>query len=134
MTVSKSEIIAITDESDVVFVRQKARAWAVELRFSILDQTKILTAASELGRNTLVHGKGGRAHFEVLDENGRHGLRIKFEDEGPGIADMKLAMMDGYTSSGGLGLGLSGSKRLVNDFEIKSEPGKGTTVTITRWI
>src|SRR4051812_44322910 len=99
MTVTRTETIPIVDENDVVTVRQKARAWAQDLRFGILDQTKLLTAASELARNALVHGGGGRAIFEALEQEGRHGLRIKFEDDGPGIVDVQLAMTDGYTTN-----------------------------------
>jgi serine/threonine-protein kinase RsbT len=98
-----------------------------------VDQTKIVTAASELARNALEHGKGGRCRLEVVRNGARQGLKLEFEDNGPGIPDIELAMKDGYTTGGGLGLGLSGSKRLVNDFEIRSTPGRGTTVIITRW-
>jgi serine/threonine-protein kinase RsbT len=104
-----------------------------QLKFSLVDQTKMITAASELSRNTLVHGKGGAMRWELLDDGVRRGLRLHFEDEGPGIADMKLALTDGWTSGGGMGLGLPGSKRLVHEFEVQSQPGVGTRVTITRW-
>jgi serine/threonine-protein kinase RsbT len=110
------------------FVRR--RKWAAELTFSLVDQTKIVTAASELARNTLIHGGGGTARLESLTEGSRRGLRLTFEDQGPGIVDLELALRDGYTTGTGLGLGLSGSKRLVSEFEIHSRPGE---VTVTRW-
>ena len=113
--------------------RQKVRVLTQQLKFSLVDQTKMITAASELSRNTLVHGKGGDMHWELLDDGVRRGLRLLFEDQGPGISDMKLALTDGWTSGGGMGLGLPGSKRLVNEFELESEPGRGTRVSITKW-
>ncbi len=128
-----SEAIPITSASDIVLVRQKVRQVSVQLKFGLVDQTKIVTAASELARNALEHGKGGNCRIEVVENGIRQGLRLRFEDQGPGIADIEQAMRDGYTTGGGLGLGLSGSKRLVNDFEIQSQPGQGTVVTITRW-
>lgn len=127
------ETIPITSASDIVAVRQRARELSIQLKFTLVDQTKIVTAASELARNALQHGKGGLCRLEVVKNGVRDGLKLAFEDSGPGISDIELAMKDGYTTGGGLGLGLSGSKRLVNDFEIKSSPGQGTTVTITRW-
>jgi len=133
MNVVRTETFPIASESDVVEVRQMARKWAVDLKFGLVDQTKMLTAASELARNTLVYGKGGTVCFECLAEDGRSGLRLKFADEGPGIPDIDLAMTDHYSTGTGLGLGLSGSKRLVNEFEIQSHVGRGTTVTVTRW-
>lgn len=133
MTVASTDSVSIRDETGIVEVRLKTRALSIEARFGIVDQTKMITAASELARNTLVYGKGGQAVFELLDEGGRRGLRIKFEDKGPGIPDVAWALTDGYTSGGGLGLGLSGSKRLVNEFSIETTVGEGTTVTITRW-
>ncbi len=133
MTTLKTETLPIRAETDLVRARQAVRAWAVEIKFSILDQTKMVTAASELGRNTLVYGGGGTMALELLDDFGRKGLRLIFEDRGPGIADLERAMTDGYTTGGGMGLGLSGSKRLVNEFEIDSRVGEGTRVTITRW-
>jgi serine/threonine-protein kinase RsbT len=123
----------IRTESDVVSVRQAVRAWAVELRFSLVDQTKLVTAASELARNTLIHGRGGSVRMETLEEGGRTGIRLVFEDQGPGIEDLKLALTDGYSTGNGLGLGLSGSRRLVNEFEITSKAGEGTTVAVTKW-
>lgn len=133
MPVLKTETMLLQVESDVVKVRHRARALAAELRFSVVDQTKLVTATSELARNAVVHGKGGTAVVEVVDQDGRLGVRLVFEDHGPGIADLAQAMTDGYTSGGGMGLGLGGAKRLVNEFEILSEPGRGTRVTIIRW-
>ena len=125
--------MSIQSSADVVFVRQAVRQFAVELRFSLVDQTKIVTAASELARNTLDYGGGGMVKLEALQEGIRRGLRLTFEDSGPGIPDLDLALKDGYTTGGGLGMGLSGTKRLVNEFNIVSEVGKGTCVTITKW-
>lgn len=133
MTLLVSETLAIEAASDIVRVRQKAREYALQLKLSLVDQTKIITAASELARNALEHGKGGTCSVEIVDGAGRQGLRLIFEDHGPGIPDIEMAMKDGYTTGGGLGLGLSGSKRLVNEFEIQSRVGLGTTITITRW-
>lgn len=118
---------------DVMAVRHEVRAWAVAQGLSLVDQTKIVTAASELARNTLQHGNGGTALLEALQNGTRKGLRLTFEDKGPGIADLTLALRDGYTTAQGLGLGLGGSKRLVNEFDIWSRPGEGTRVTVTRW-
>src|SRR5262249_22231590 len=117
----------------VVRVRQIARQWAVNIGFRLVDQTKIVTAASELARNTLIHGGGGTMQLEMVQQGDRHGLRLTFEDKGPGIPDMALALTDGYTTGSGLGLGLGGSRRLSNEFEIRSAPGQGTRVCITRW-
>jgi len=133
MPVLKSEVVPVDSEPHVVAVRQSVRAWSQELGFSLVDQTKIVTAASELARNTIKHGGGGTLKMELLNEGIRKGLRLTFEDQGPGIPDISLAMKDGYTSGGGLGLGLGGSKRLVNDFQLESQVGQGTKVTITRW-
>lgn len=133
MPVLKTETMVLQLESDVVKVRHRARALAAELRFSVVDQTKLVTATSELARNAIVYGKGGTAVVEVVDQDGRLGVRLVFEDQGPGIADLSQALTDGYTSGGGMGLGLGGAKRLVNEFEILSEPGRGTRVTIVRW-
>ncbi len=129
----KNETLPITSFNEVIRVRQLVRAWATELKFSLVDQTKIVTATSELARNTLEHGGGGQMSAEIVESGLRKGIKLTFQDDGPGISDLELVMKDGYTSSGGMGLGLSGSKRLVNEFEIKSEPGRGTTVTIIRW-
>jgi serine/threonine-protein kinase RsbT len=131
--VLKSDVHPIGSSDDVVRVRQVARQWAAELKFSLVDQTKLVTATSELARNTLEHGKGGTMRVEQVENGLRKGVRLTFEDSGPGIPNIELALRDGYTTGGGLGLGLSGSKRLVNEFEIRSEVGRGTTVTITRW-
>lgn len=133
MVVTKHERVQIQDEDEVVKVRQQARRWAAELGFSLVDQTKMVTAASELARNTVIYGGGGVVDFELLDAGDRRGLRLTFVDTGPGIADVELALRDGYTTGTGLGLGLSGAKRLVNDFHIESRPGAGTRVAITRW-
>jgi len=133
MPVLKAESLQVRSENDVVLVRQAARKWAAELGFSLVDQTKIVTAASELARNTLIHGGGGAARLEALAEGVRKGLRLSFEDQGPGIADLELALKDGYTTGGGLGLGLSGSKRLMSEFEVVSRVGEGTRVTVTKW-
>ena len=133
MAVARHDTIALRSTADVLVVRQLVRQWAVAAGFSLVDQTKIVTAASELGRNTIVHGGGGRLRLEELNSGSRHGLRLVFEDEGPGIADVDQAMTDGFTSGGGLGLGLGGAKRLSNEFDIWSRPGEGTRVAITRW-
>jgi serine/threonine-protein kinase RsbT len=125
--------LPIRQEDDVVRVRQAVRQWAVELGFSLVEQTKIVTAASELARNTLVHGGGGTAQIEALLEGPRRGLRLTFEDKGPGITDVSQALRDGYTSGSGLGLGLGGARRLASEFDIVSVPGQGTRVRITRW-
>jgi serine/threonine-protein kinase RsbT len=125
--------MALASSEDIVQVRQAVRAWAVELGFSLVDQTKMVTAASELARNTVTYGGGGIIELERLENGSRRGLRLTFTDHGPGIADVDLAMQDGYTSGGGLGLGLGGARRLSNEFEIRSKPGEGTVVTIARW-
>jgi serine/threonine-protein kinase RsbT len=131
--VERNEVLEVRTSNDIVRVRQRMREWAVEAGFSLVDQTKIVTAASELARNTLEHGGGGTARVELLVDGGRRGLRLTCEDHGPGIADLQLAIKDGYTSRDGLGLGLGGARRLVNDFAIDSRPGEGTRVTVTRW-
>lgn len=123
----------IQTSEDVVAVRQAVRQRAIELGFNLVDQTKIVTAASELARNTLQYGGGGHVVIEGLEQTGRRGLRLTFEDRGPGIADIDLAMKDGYTTGSGLGLGLSGARRLSSEFHIDSRPGEGTRVSITRW-
>jgi serine/threonine-protein kinase RsbT len=133
MLVPLNENRPIQTSEDVVAVRQSVRQRAVELGFNLVDQTKIVTAASELARNTLQYGGGGTLRIEELTDGARRGLRLIFEDNGPGIANIELAMKDGYTTGSGLGLGLSGAKRLSNEFSIASEPGKGTRVTIVRW-
>jgi serine/threonine-protein kinase RsbT len=123
----------LLSEEHIVASRQMVRALTQQMKFSLVDQTKTITAASELSRNTLVHGGGGQMRWESLELGNRVGLRLHFEDQGPGIADIKLAMSDGWTSGSGMGLGLPGSKRLVNEFEIESAPGQGTRVSITKW-
>ena len=128
-----AETLPLSSSEDVVMVRQAVRHRAVDLGFSLVDQTKIITAASELARNTIQHGGGGRALVEVINDGSRRGLRLTFEDRGPGIPDIALAMRDGYSTQGGLGLGLSGAKRLSNEFAIASSAGEGTRVVITRW-
>jgi serine/threonine-protein kinase RsbT len=133
MVVVQTEALPVRTSSDVVLVRQSVKKWAVELGFSLVNQTKTVTAASELARNTLTHGGGGTVRLEVLSEGSRHGLRLTFEDSGPGIADLGLALTDGYTTGKGLGLGLSGSKRLMSEFEIASRVGRGTRVTVMMW-
>jgi serine/threonine-protein kinase RsbT len=132
MTVVAADVLTIQAEADVVSARQKVRNVAAKLGFTLVDQTKLVTAASELARNTLIHGGGGALHVQTL--NGpRTGLRLVFEDKGPGIPDIGLALRDGFTTGNGLGLGLGGAKRLVNEFEIQSQPGEGTRITLTRW-
>lgn len=125
--------LPLRSEEDIAVSRQKVRALVQQLKFSLVDQTKMITAASELSRNTLVHGGGGAMRWEIVEDGVRRGLRLHFEDEGPGIADLRLALTDGWTSGGGMGLGLPGSKRLVQDFDIRTAPGEGTCVSITRW-
>jgi serine/threonine-protein kinase RsbT len=131
--VLNTETIAVTASADIVTVRHAVRRQAVAIKLSLVDQTKIVTAASELARNMLVYGGGGKVTLEVLQNGVRQGLRAHFVDDGPGIPDINLALRDGYTSGNGMGLGLGGAKRLVNEFDIESAPGKGTRVTITRW-
>jgi serine/threonine-protein kinase RsbT len=133
MAVTRTEKLPVHVSEDIVKVRQAVRAWAVQLGFNLVDQTKIVTAASELARNTVIYGGGGTVELETLARAGRRGLRLTFSDQGPGIADVEQALRDGFTTGGGLGLGLGGAKRLVNEFEIRSQPGAGTTVRITRW-
>lgn len=123
----------IRSDEDVVRVRQLVRTAAVSAKLSLVDQTKLVTAASELARNTLIYGGGGSAEVTTAEDGRRRGVRIVFADSGPGIPDLDLALTDGYTTGGGLGLGLSGARRLVDDFDIWTEPGKGTRVTITKW-
>lgn len=125
--------IEIRKSGDVVFVRQTTLAWATALGMSVTNRTKIATAASELARNTLQHGGGGRVTFQGVHTDAARGLRLIFEDDGPGISDIEQALADGYSTAGGLGLGLGGAKRLVNEFDIESTPGKGTRVAIIRW-
>jgi serine/threonine-protein kinase RsbT len=133
MAVTRTEKLPVHASQDIVRVRQTVRAWAVQLGFNLVDQTKIVTAASELARNTVTYGGGGTVELEQLTQGGRRGLRLTFSDHGPGIADIEQALRDGFTTGTGLGLGLGGARRLVNEFEISSQPGAGTTVRITRW-
>lgn len=130
---ARNESVPLVSERDIVLARQTVRKAALQLGFSLVDQTKIVTAASELARNAVVYGGGGRLELEIVAENGRQGLRLTISDEGKGIEDLTLAMKDGWTSGSGLGMGLPGTKRLVNEFKITSEPGVGTTVIVTRW-
>jgi serine/threonine-protein kinase RsbT len=124
---------AIVSDEDVVRVRQLVRTLAVAAKLSLVDQTKLVTAASELARNTLVYGGGGSVEVSLVDSGRRRGVRIVFADEGPGITDLDLALTDGYTTGGGLGLGLSGARRLVDEFDIETAVGRGTRVTVTKW-
>jgi serine/threonine-protein kinase RsbT len=133
MNVLKSGSQAVRIEQDVVLARQTARKLAVEAGLRLVDQTKLVTAASELARNTLVYGGGGHVVIEIVTAGMRRGVRAAFADEGPGITDVDLALTDGWTSGTGMGLGLPGSKRLVNDFDLDSAPGAGTRVRITKW-
>ncbi|HEX8409646.1 MAG TPA: anti-sigma regulatory factor [Thermoanaerobaculia bacterium] len=132
-TAIKSETVPVRGSAEVVSVRHLVRRWAVEIGFSLVEQTKIVTAASELARNMVDYGRGGTMTVESLDNGTRKGLRLIFEDQGPGIPDINQALRDGFTSGNGMGLGLGGAKRLSNEFEIRSAPGEGTRVAITRW-
>ena len=133
MRSTKGEARPLRAEDDVVRARQAVRQWAVELGFSLVDQTKLVTAASELARNTVVYGGGGTLHMEALEDGARRALRLVFEDQGPGIADVEQALKDGFTTGSGLGLGLGGARRLVNEFQIHSAPGEGTRITVVKW-
>ncbi|MBV8175766.1 MAG: anti-sigma regulatory factor [Verrucomicrobia bacterium] len=133
MPVVNPETISVGDSGDIVAVRQAVRRQALSINLSLVDQTKIVTAASELARNMLLYGGGGQVTLELLEEGVRRGLRVQFIDSGPGIPDVDLAMRDGFTTGSGMGLGLGGAKRLVNEFKIESALGKGTRVTIVRW-
>jgi serine/threonine-protein kinase RsbT len=133
MTVLKSEQFPLQTSSDVVSARQRVRQMAIELRFSLVDQTKLVTACSELARNTLDHGRGGQMSVEVVNGLTKTGLKLTFEDNGPGIPDIEAALKDGFTTGSGMGLGLGGSRRLVNEFAIETEVGKGTRITVVRW-
>src|SRR5512147_757008 len=133
MPIERDEMVTLLSSEDVVRVRQKVRATAVEIGFGLVDQTKIITAASELARNTVQHGGGGGVRLQILREGSRRGLKLVFEDRGPGIPDVEQAMKDGYTTGNGLGLGLGGARRLCNEFQISSTLGEGTRVTITCW-
>jgi serine/threonine-protein kinase RsbT len=131
--VATNESLAIKTSEDVVRVRQAVRAQAIAAGFGLVDQTKIVTAASEIARNAIDYAGGGDVRIETLHNGTRRGVRLTFSDRGPGIADIGLALTDGYTTGGGLGLGLGGAKRLANEFAVESKPGKGTTVTLARW-
>ena len=133
MQVLRGEEAPVVSETDVVTSRQLVRRWATEAGFGLVDQTKIVTAASELARNTVQYGGGGTLRIELLQDGARRGIRLTFTDQGPGIPNIEQAMRDGYTTGSGLGLGLSGSRRLMNDFSIDSAVGRGTTVVATRW-
>jgi serine/threonine-protein kinase RsbT len=133
MAVLRHETRPIQSDEDVVGVRRVVREWSIAAGFSLVDQTKMITAASELARNALEYGGGGTLLLEQLNDGSKRGLRLTFDDQGPGIPDVDLALRDGYTTGGGLGLGLSGARRLSNEFAIDSAPGKGTRVAITRW-
>lgn len=134
MPVVRDETFEVRSDADVVRVRQVTREWAVSIGFRLVDQTKVVTAASELARNTLIHGGGGVVRLETLNDGSRRGLRLTFSDKGPGIADPAQALQDGYTTGSGLGLGLGGARRLANEFHITSAVGHGTEVRITRWL
>jgi serine/threonine-protein kinase RsbT len=127
------EVVAIREQLDVIKVRHVVRSWAASHGFSVVEQTKIVTAASELARNTLVYGLGGTCTLEWLEQGDRTGLQLQFEDHGPGIRDLEQAMRDGYTTGQGMGLGLGGARRLMSEFSIQSEPDKGTRITVVRW-
>lgn len=129
----KSETVPLKTEADIVQARQMAKKWAIEQSFSLVDQTKIVTAASELARNTVTYGGGGTMRLETLADGLRKGLRLTFEDQGPGIPNLELALTDGYSTGKGMGLGLSGAKRLSNEFQVESKIGQGTRVMIARW-
>ncbi len=125
--------VPLRNEADIVLCRQAVRKLTQQLKFSLVDQTKLITAASELSRNTVVYGLGGQMRWEIVQQGVRTGLRLAFDDQGPGIADLALALTDGWTSGAGMGVGLSGSRRLVNEFDIRTAVGEGTCVTVTRW-
>jgi len=133
MAVIEAEELPIRSSEDIVMIRRVVREWSIASGFSLVEQTKLVTAASELARNALQHGGGGMARVERLNDDQRRGVRIAFHDQGPGIADIGQAMRDGFSTGGGLGLGLGGARRLVGDFDLQTEPGQGTTVTIARW-
>jgi serine/threonine-protein kinase RsbT len=130
---TRDDVVPVETSNDIVVVRHTVRQWAIEQGLGLVDQTKIVTAASELARNTVSYGRGGTMRLEAVQDGRRKGLRLTFEDRGPGIANLELALTDGYTTGNGMGLGLSGSRRLVNEFDIWSRPGEGTRVTVTRW-
>jgi serine/threonine-protein kinase RsbT len=133
VNIDRCDSMPIVTDDDIVRVRQRVRDWAVGLGFTLVDQTKLVTAASELARNTLIYGHGGTLMLEVVTNERKRGLRLTFVDQGPGIPDVDVALKDGYTTGNGLGLGLSGARRLSQDFHITSKPGEGTRVVIARW-
>ncbi|HYE60739.1 MAG TPA: anti-sigma regulatory factor [Phycisphaerales bacterium] len=133
MDVGKGEVLSVRTPDEVVLIRQAVRKWAIEVGFSIVDQTKVVTAASELARNAVIYAGGGTVTINLVTNAGRKGLRLIFADKGPGIPDISLALKDGYTTGNGLGLGLSGSKRLMNELDIVSKVGEGTTITAFKW-
>lgn len=132
-SITKTDVLPLKTEQDIVLARQAVRKFTQELGFSLVEQTKMVTAASEIARNTVIYGGGGTLTWEMLVDGGKKGLRLRFEDQGPGIPDIDLAMTDGWTSGTGMGMGLTGAKRLVNEFDLDTHPGKGTRVTLTRW-
>jgi len=132
-SITKTDVLPLKSEHDIVMARQAVRRFTQELGFSLVEQTKMVTAASEIARNTVIYGGGGTLTWEMLADGGKKGLRLRFEDHGPGIPDVDLAMTDGWTSGTGLGMGLTGAKRLVNEFDLDTRPGEGTRVTLTRW-
>jgi serine/threonine-protein kinase RsbT len=132
-SITKSDVLPLKNEQDIVLARQAVRKLTQELGFSLVEQTKMVTAASEIARNTLIYGGGGTVTWEMLADGLKKGLRLRFEDKGPGIPDVGLALTDGWTSGTGMGMGLTGAKRLVNEFDLDTRPGEGTRVTLTRW-
>ena len=132
-SITKTDVLPLKSEHDIVLARQAVRKLAQEQGFSLVEQTKMVTAASEIARNTVIYGGGGTMTCELLVDGGKKGLRLRFEDKGPGIPDVQLALTDGWTSGTGMGMGLSGAKRLVNEFDLDTHPGQGTRVTLTRW-
>jgi serine/threonine-protein kinase RsbT len=132
-SITKTDVLPLKTEQDIVLARQAVRKFAIELGFSLVEQTKMVTAASEIARNTVIYGGGGTMTWEMLLDGAKKGLRLRFEDQGPGIPDVDLAMTDGWTSGTGMGMGLTGAKRLVNEFALDTHPGQGTRVTLTRW-
>jgi serine/threonine-protein kinase RsbT len=132
-SITKTDVLPLKTEQDIVLARQAVRKFTQELGFSLVEQTKMVTAASEIARNTVIYGGGGTLTWEMLVDGGKRGLRLRFEDKGPGIPDVDLAMTDGWTSGTGMGMGLTGAKRLVNEFDLDTRPGEGTRVTLTRW-
>jgi serine/threonine-protein kinase RsbT len=133
MVILRTDVLPVRSPEDIIHVRQTVRAWAIELGFTLVEQTKVVTAASEIARNTVIHGGGGTLNLEQRNDGPRRGLRLVFEDKGPGIPDIDTALRDGFTTGGGLGLGLGGARRLSSEFDVWSRVGEGTRVTLTRW-